>query len=71
MITEDRLIRALKKAAVFVDLDPSLLPVYVRLENELEAFRTKESALNRAKALAESGAEKIAHKASGLSNLAV
>lgn len=71
LVTEDRIEKALIKVAGFAASDPSLLPVFVKLESELEAKRTQKSALCRALAIVESGARKVTHNASGLSNAAV
>lgn len=43
---------ALIKVAGFIDDAPELLPLFERLESDLEAIRSKSSALNRARAMA-------------------
>lgn len=71
MVTEDRIEKALRKVARFVASDPSLLPVFEKLENERAVMRSHKSAMTRALELAESGANEIVYKANGLSNAAV
>lgn len=71
MITEDRIEKALIKVAGFAARDRAFLPVFEKLETELESRRSQQSALDRALVLAECGVRKVTHKASGLSNAAV
>ncbi len=52
MVTEERIQAALIKVAGFIDDVPELLPLFERLESDLEAIRSKSSALNRARAMA-------------------
>jgi len=64
MNDEARLIEALTKVAKWVEDDAAFLPVFERLENDLNELRARKSALTRARLLA-SGQKDI-----GLSSLA-
>jgi len=56
LITEAAICDALDKVASLVALDESYLPIYQRLEQELEDHTSKNSALHRAKARASQNA---------------
>ena len=52
MVTEERIRRALEKVAIFASDDPALLPIFERLERDLEEMQAHNSALDRARAMA-------------------
>lgn len=56
LITETAICAALDKVASLVAFDEAYLPIYERLESELEAHQSRNSALHRAKARASQNA---------------
>ncbi|MGR3660920.1 MAG: hypothetical protein ACU0CA_06980 [Paracoccaceae bacterium] len=54
LIAEERIRKALEKAATFTAADPAFLPVFERLECELTIIQAKNSTPDGTKALAQS-----------------
>lgn len=69
MVTEDRIEKALRKVAGLVSVDPSILPIFEKLENERDARLADKFALQRAKTLAAASPCQAPQKAIGASSL--
>ncbi len=67
-ITEERLQRAIEKVAVYAANDTGFLPVFEKLEQELDEFRSRQGALERARKLANQSATRSNRSAANFSS---